>query len=56
MVTFVEKNDYKLQGKFVMNITKVNKAILKFENVDFWDGITRNKNVFSLNEWPVVKM
>ena len=22
----------------------------QFENVDFWDGITRNKNDFSLNE------
>ena len=54
MVIFVEKTDYKLQVKFVLKKKKKKEKGLtsdfQFENVDFWDGITRNKNDFSLNE------
>ena len=43
MVIFVEKNDYKLQGKFVSNITKVNKAIFNLKMSIFGTGLPVTK-------------
>ena len=43
MVIFVEKNDYKLQGKFVSNITKVNKAIFNLKMSIFGAGLPVTK-------------
>ena len=55
MIIFVEKTDYKLQVKFVLKKKKKKErkkekgltSDFQFENVDFWDGITRNKMILA---------
>ena len=43
VVIFVEKTDYKLQGKFLYNITKVNKAIFNLKMSIFGTGLLATK-------------